>query len=519
MREPLQVVHREVRLPWSNEDWRGASREEQDRRWTAALKNDREQPLSLTDAPVMRFALVRLADETWKFLWSVPALLLDGWSWPLVFRDASRLYEAYAKNAAPQLEPARPYRDYLEWLGQQTTAEATKFWQEQLSGFRKPTALPGDAPGRDAGEFGDGRYQQHVVQLSSDTTNALQAAARRLQVTLNTLVQGAWSILLSRQSGDTDVVFGAAFSGRPTDLPGVESIVGPFTNNLPVRVAVNAEETAGEFFRKVHERLLQLSTYQFTPLMEIQRVSEVPWRYRLFDSLIVFQNYLVDESARRLGGAVDIADFAGPVHSNYPVLLLAEPGTGLRLTLVYDRKTVARSTMERWGRDLEILLELAPVFFDKRVGELQNLLSATCGAERPARSGASSANAEFHARADGDGEEHRVGLAEDVRPGAGECGGQLFRLGRTFVVAGADAQLAAGKIKFGVSDCGAFRASNCKGSGATSGAARGIRDRQSGADAGPGTETKTGSCGDAGAGKKVSQAGSAASRPKLSLGP
>ncbi|MDP9340427.1 MAG: amino acid adenylation domain-containing protein [Acidobacteriota bacterium] len=373
LREPLQVVHREVRLPWITEDWRGAPPEKQTERWIATLKDDGAQPLSLTDAPAMRFKLVRLADETWKFLWSVPALLLDGWSWPLVFRDASRLYEAYAKNATPQMEAARPYRDYLEWLGQQATGDATKFWQEQLAGFRKPTALLGDAPGH---EPGDEHYLQHVVQLSSDATNALQAAGRRLQVTLNTLVQGAWSLLLSRQSGDTDVVFGAAFSGRPTDLPGVESIVGPFTNNLPVRVEVNAEEYAGEFFRKVHSRLLQLSTYQFMPLMEIQRGSEVPWRYRLFDSLIVFQNYLVDDSARRLGGAVEIADFAGPIHTNYPVLLLGEPGTGLRLTLVYNRKTVARSTMERWGRDLEILLELAPVFFDQRVGELQNLLSA-----------------------------------------------------------------------------------------------------------------------------------------------
>lgn len=372
LREPLQVVHREVRLPWSAEDWRGTAREEQNRRWEATLKEDRAQPLSLADAPAMRFKLIRLSEETWKFLWSVPALLLDGWSWPLVFRDASGLYAAYARNDSPQMEPARPYRDYLEWLGQQESADAAKFWQGQLAGFRKPTALPGEAPGRDSG---DERYQQHVVQLSNDTTAALQSAARRLQVTLNTLVQGAWSLLLSRQSGDADVVFGAAFSGRPTDLPGVESIVGPFTNNLPVRVAVDGEETAAEFFRNVHERLLHLSAYQFTPLMEIQRGSEVPWRYRLFDSLIVFQNYLVDDSAKRLGGTVEITDFAGPVHSNYPVLLLAEPGTGLRLTLVYDRKSVARSTMERWGRDLQILLELAPVFFDKRVGELQSLLS------------------------------------------------------------------------------------------------------------------------------------------------
>jgi acyl carrier protein len=101
----------------------------------------------------------------------------------------------------------------------------------------------------------------------------------------------------------------------------------------------------------------------------------VPWRYRLFDSLIVFQNYLVDDAARRLSEKVQIEDFVAPIHTNYPVLLVAEPGARLRLTLIYDRKIVAAATIERWRRDLEILLELAPVFFDKRVGELQALLS------------------------------------------------------------------------------------------------------------------------------------------------
>jgi acyl carrier protein len=180
---------------------------------------------------------------------------------------------------------------------------------------------------------------------------------------------------LSRQSGETDVLAGAAFSGRPTDMAGAESIVGPFTNNLPVRIGVNEDETGAEFFRKLHNRLLELNAFQFTPLMDIQRNSEVPWRYRLFDSLIVFQNYLVDDTARRLGEKVQIKDFVGPIHTNYPVLLLAEPGERLRLTLIYDRKSIASVTIERWRRDLEILLELTPVFFDKRIGELQALLS------------------------------------------------------------------------------------------------------------------------------------------------
>ena len=371
LREPLQAVHRDVRPPWTVEDWRGTPAEQQRERWNALLKQDRSEALDLTEAPVMRFKLVRLDDSTWRFLWSVPGMLLDGWSWPLVFRDASRLYEAYARNVAPLLEAARPYRDYLEWLARQSTVESAKFWQQQLTGFRKPTALTSERIVDAGGE----RYQEQAIQLSAEATSALQTAARRMQVTLNTLVQGVWSLLLSRQSGETDVVAGAAFSGRPTDLAGAESIVGPFTNNLPVRVDVNENETGTEFFRKLHSRLLELNAFQFTSVMEIQRSSEVPWRYRLFDSLIVFQNYLVDDSARRLGEKIRIEDFVGPIHTNYPALLLAEPGERLRLSLIYDRKSVAAATIERWKRDLEILLELAPVFFDKRVGELQALLS------------------------------------------------------------------------------------------------------------------------------------------------
>ena len=171
------------------------------------------------------------------------------------------------------------------------------------------------------------------------------------------------------------MVFGAAFAGRPTDLRGAESIVGPFVNNLPVRMTVNRDSTTDEFLRNLHRLLLELNSHQFMPLMEIQRYSEMPWRYRLFESVVVFQNYLVDESARRFGRQIAIADFTGPIHTNYPVMLLAEPGATLRLTLIYEQQTVARKTVERWGRDLALLMQRMPDFFDQRVAELQELLS------------------------------------------------------------------------------------------------------------------------------------------------
>jgi amino acid adenylation domain-containing protein/non-ribosomal peptide synthase protein (TIGR01720 family) len=370
--EPVQVVHKNVELQWAVHDWRVLPASQHAERWIAFLQQDRSQPLWLTQPPAMRFALVRLAENTWDFLWSVPALLLDGWSWPLVFRDVSQLYEAITQQRPPQLENARPYRVYLEWLAKQSTTEAEQFWRENLKGFHEPTALPTETRGVNA--EGD-RKARHTIQLSPDATAALDAEARSLQITPGALVAGAWAVLLNRQTGKEDVVLGAAFSGRPAELPDAASIVGPFVNNLPVRLSVQSESSVGHFFRGVHGGMLALSPYQFTPLMDIQRVSEVPWRHRLFDSLVVFQNYAVDESARRLGGDIRIEDFVGPIHTNYAVLLLAEPGPELRLTLIYDRQLLSEATVVRWARDLQTLLERVPTMREKRVTELQALLS------------------------------------------------------------------------------------------------------------------------------------------------
>ncbi len=182
-------------------------------------------------------------------------------------------------------------------------------------------------------------------------------------------------MLLNRQTGNSDVLFGAAFSGRPADLHGVESIVGPFVNNLPLRTRVEPNLRTGEFLRQMHSHLLGLSPFQYISLIEIQKVSEVPWRHRLFDSVVVFQNYVVDDAARKFGKNIAIEDFAGPIHTNYPVMLLAVPGSELSLTLIYDRELVARSAVERWANDIVAILERLPDYLDKPISELQSLLS------------------------------------------------------------------------------------------------------------------------------------------------
>jgi amino acid adenylation domain-containing protein/FkbH-like protein/non-ribosomal peptide synthase protein (TIGR01720 family) len=384
--EPLQIVHRDATLPWTIEDWLNLeqSREQTiDAHWAAFLKQDRAKPIQLTHAPAMRFALVRTGERSWKFLWSVPALLLDGWSWPVVFAEASRLYEALSQKAVSNLQPARPYRDYLEWLAAHPQKETQEFWQKKLAGFREPTTLPIEFPGNDR-DNGFERYARHSIELSSETTMALQSTARSLQLTVNTFVQGIWALLLQRVSGSSDVVFGSAFAGRPADLRGVESIVGPFVNNVPVRVEIKPELNASDFFRRMQANLLDLSSHQYMPLLEIQRSSEVPWQHRLFDSVVVFQNYLVNEDAQRFGKNIKIAEFVGPIHTNYAVMLLAEPGKSLRLTLIYDRQKLNPAMIKQWADGLAEMLASLPSSMEAPVANLQKSLSglATATARR-----------------------------------------------------------------------------------------------------------------------------------------
>ena len=370
--EPIQAIHREVQLPWTIVDWRGMPLHEQAERWSSFLAKDREQPLALTEAPVMRFALVRVSEDAWRFLWSVPALLLDGWSWPIVFRDASQLYNAISEDRLVHLEPVRPYRDYVEWIEKQSSEEAQTFWQTNLKGFRKPTTMPSEVP--DVYTGGD-RYAEHAVPLSVETAEALQSMARRLQLTLSTIIQAGWAIVLSRQSGASDVVFGTAFAGRPVDLRGADAIVGPFVNNLPVRIEISEDESLETFIRSLHRRLLELNPFQYTPLLNIQDSSEIPWQFRPFESLVVVQNYLVDAEARRFGGQIEIEEFRAPIHTNYPVLVLAEPAPALKLTLIYDRQRIAHAAAKRWSQDLAWLSEILPRSLEHPMRALKNQLS------------------------------------------------------------------------------------------------------------------------------------------------
>ncbi|MEH2381351.1 MAG: amino acid adenylation domain-containing protein [Nostoc sp.] len=373
--EPLQVVCKQVELPWQNYDWRSLSATEQQERLEAFLQADRVQGFVLDKAPLMRFTLIQIADDTYEFVWSFHHLLIDGWSWPILCKEVFVFYNALLKGNYLYLNTPRPYRYYINWLQQQDLKAAETFWGQQLHGFTSPTRLLLDRGEAHNLQQPKTYHEQHCY-LSATITAALQSQAQQYHLTLSTFVQAAWALLLSRYTDESEVVFGATVSGRPPTLSGVESMVGLFINTLPVRVKVPTATSLWQWLRKLQAQQVERSQYSWCPLVEIQAISEIPQELPLFESIVVFENYPHDTSLSNPGGSIQITKRRVIEQTNYPLTVIAVPGQELFLRILYDGSRFDAETINRMIGHLVTLLEGMIANVEQTVKEI-SMLTAT----------------------------------------------------------------------------------------------------------------------------------------------
>jgi amino acid adenylation domain-containing protein/non-ribosomal peptide synthase protein (TIGR01720 family) len=366
---PVQVVYRQVDLPWREEDWRGLSEEAQAARLTALIDSDRRLGFDLSRPPLLRVTLIRCGERDWRFLWSHHHLLLDGWSLSRVLQE---VFAGYT-GALDVLPPARPYVDYIAWLEQQSLAEAEAFWRRTFDGFTAPTPLPLAAS---AAAHGAPSYEERTLDLPPAVVAAVEAAARNAGVTVGTLVQGAWALLLARATGEEDVVFGTVVSGRPPHLRGSESMVGLFINTLPVRARIEERETLSAWLRRLQEQLLEMRRFEHSPLAEVQKWSGVRPGEPLFQTLAAFENYPRDASFLRGMEGLEVRDMQVFERTNYPLSLAVVPLSGLELRLGWDCRYYDLEAAERLLSDLRTLLEAMPAGLERPVEELSLLSEA-----------------------------------------------------------------------------------------------------------------------------------------------
>ncbi len=380
LKEPVQVVQRQVTLPWTELDWRAAAPDEQAAQLQDFLRADQRRGFTLHQAPLLRLALIQLADDRHRFVWTYHHLLFDGWSLPLLLREVFALYQAFQAGQDLALPPAPPFRNYIAWLRKRDLAKAEAHWRGLLQDFTAPTPLVidhGPAPAED----GAGGVVERMTLLPRAVTDALKTLARQRALTLNTLVQGAWALLLHRYSGEADVVFGATVSGRPAELPGAEHMVGLFINTLPVRARLDPDQPAAAWLKALQSQQLDTRQYEFSPLVQVQGWSAVPRGQPLFESILVFENFPVGAAVREAaspgaGAALTLDDVQDVQQTNFPLTLVAYPGDELALRLAYDTARFDAAAVERMLGHLATLLTGLAAAPDQALGSLALLTEA-----------------------------------------------------------------------------------------------------------------------------------------------
>ena len=369
--EPLQVVRSRVTIPWEEQDLRGLSAIEQAAALHTFRQAEQTRGFVLSQAPLMRMALLRLSTDCYHFVWSHHHLLLDGWSFSLILDEVTAFYTALQQGYSFTLPQPRPYRDYIAWLQAQNVLEAEQFWRQHLAGFSAPTPLiEGSFARKERISEPEVAREEQELRLSHATSAALQTFARQHQLTLNVVLQGAWALLLSHYSGETDVVFGTTVSTRPAELPGVETMAGLLINTLPVRVSVPPDAGLLPWLKHLQTEQVEARQYDYSSLVQIQGWSAVPRGQPLFESLLVVENYPVRASTSNEGNLA-IEEISSSVEqSNYPLTLTITPDTALLLRAGYERRRFQRQTIARLLRHLETLLESIVTYPDRAVLEL-----------------------------------------------------------------------------------------------------------------------------------------------------
>ncbi|HXO41096.1 MAG TPA: condensation domain-containing protein, partial [Thermoanaerobaculia bacterium] len=346
--QPLQIVVLDVAVPLAVEDWSALPPPEVETRLRALLEADRGQAFRMSKAPLMRLRLLQTGERSRLLVWTHHHILMDGWCRPVLLRELFTLYEACHLGSEPALPPTLPYSAYITWLGSQDTARAEAFWRQELHGFCRPTALGRPAAAADAGGFQAGNgagngagYATVQGRLPARETAALQALAQDRRVTLSTVAQAAWALLLGRYSGEADVVFGVTVSGRPAELAGIESAIGLFINTLPLRVRIEPEADFASWLERLQARGLEMRRHEHVASGQVHRWSEMPPALPLYESILVFENYPEEQAAHPVGERLQLridGTSASGGRTRRAATLLVVPGAELGCHLVYDRR-------------------------------------------------------------------------------------------------------------------------------------------------------------------------------------
>ncbi|MBF0551246.1 MAG: amino acid adenylation domain-containing protein [Deltaproteobacteria bacterium] len=365
--QPLQVVLKKRTIEFTYRDLRSLNPEQQTAAWEDYLQKDRQRPFHLTSDALIRVAVLQMEDQRFEIVWSFHHILLDGWCSGIVHEELLTIYQALSRRAKPNLPPVTPFSHYIRWIEKVDQEAAQAYWQNYLTGYDHLATIPKEAASNSAQGYLPARLR---IKFDALLTNQLNELAGRAQVTINTLVQSLWGVLLSRYNGVDDVVFGVIVSGRPPDIPAIDRMIGLFMNTIPVRITFTADDTLADLLRRVSRAAISSGPHHYHSLAEIQANHNL--KQGLFDHIMVFENYPLESVQVPLSG-LTISRAEAFEQTNYDFLIAAFPDQELGFEFNYNGRVYSPDRIQRLAGHLEQLARSAVINLTTPVNRLEML--------------------------------------------------------------------------------------------------------------------------------------------------
>ncbi|WP_404529681.1 amino acid adenylation domain-containing protein [Paenibacillus sp. RC253] len=354
-KEALQVVFQKSRIDLVYQDINCIDKSERNDRVFNLAAEDRRRGFDLEQDPLTRFTVLQSGPDEYDLIWSFHHMLMDGWCIPMVTQELFELYDAISQRRPPRLKEVFPYSSYVNWLGAQNQKEASDYWKHYLAGYEGHTSLSSVLPASPVGA----PYQAKLAwSLGEDLTTKLKNTAIRQHVTVNTLMQTVWGLLLQRYNNTTDVVFGSVVSGRPPHLPGIQDMIGLFINTVPVRIQCSPDQTFSEIIRIVQQQAVASHSYETFPLYEIQAQTEQ--KQKLISHIMVFENYPIEQALIQGSDpeatSLQILDVKTSEQTNYDFMISVVPGENMQIEFQYNTETYSHAHVARMKGHLERII-------------------------------------------------------------------------------------------------------------------------------------------------------------------
>ncbi|MGO4951398.1 amino acid adenylation domain-containing protein [Paenibacillus sp. DRB1-1] len=373
--EPLQIIYRDKPVGFEYEELLHLQAVEKQTYLDQKAEADKLRGFDLEHDALVRVTILRTEEQNYHVLWSFQHILMDGWCLSQLTQELFETYSALASGKQPAGDKGSDYGAYIEWLEKQDDQAASGYWTAFLADYEGQTVLPGQKEMAPNGRF----TADHVTaELGKDLSERMDRVAKQRLVTVNTLLQAAWGVMLQKYNGTNDAVFGSIVAGRPTEIPGIESMIGLFINTVPVRVTSEADTVFADLMAKLQECALESGRYDYYPLYEIQARSLQ--KQNLINHIIAFENYPVDEQMEQAGdqqhGDLTIADVQMEEQTNYNFTVTVVPGVEIEIRFDFNAEVFDKDSIERLKRHLVHLLEQVTDNPEITVGELELVTEA-----------------------------------------------------------------------------------------------------------------------------------------------